>query len=220
VGLGEALGADCRPVPILLSHYHWDHLQGLPFFAPLYRPGFTMTLYAPSLEAYDAGWAQKIFDSPFFPLPFDRLPVPPSIQIIEPTALTIGPFEITALELNHPGGALAYRIKGDAGDLVYASDHEMGRLDVDRELVRFMRGASAAIVDAHFTPDEELAHRGWGHSTWAGAVDLATQAGVDRLWLFHHKPGRSDVELWEIVEQARERFANTQAAGEGDTFTV
>jgi phosphoribosyl 1,2-cyclic phosphodiesterase len=220
VGLGESLGTDECRVPILLSHYHWDHVQGLPFFGPLYRQGSVATVHAPWLDGHDASVARRIFDAPFFPLDLDSLPAPPRIQSLGSASFGIGPFDIATMRLNHPGGALAFRITGRNGTFVYASDHELGRKEIDRELTEFLAGASAAILDAHFTPDEEPAHRGWGHSSWAGAVSLGLDAGVKRLFLFHHKPGRTDDELDEIERQARRRFPDTFVAVEGDTFTV
>ncbi len=220
VGLSEALGADAPPVPILLSHCHWDHIQGLPFFAPLYVAGRAPTLWAPSIATSDAAWAAKVFEAPFFPVPFDRLPSAPAVRPIGLGRTHIGPFDVTTCRLNHPGGALAYRIAGARGDLVYASDHEMGNESIDRALCDFMAGASAVIFDAHFTPDEKAAHDGWGHSTWTDATQFCASAGVQRLWLFHHKPGRTDTELCEIEAGARAIVAEATAAAEGDTFDV
>jgi phosphoribosyl 1,2-cyclic phosphodiesterase len=220
VGVGELMRAEPRTVPILLSHYHWDHMQGLPFFAPLYSPGTAPTIWAPALEAADRGWVETIFQSPFFPVPFDRLPSPPTVRLLEPGHTPIETFEVSALRLNHPGGAFAYRIAGSRGDLVYATDHELGDARFDGPLARFVSGAAVLILDAHFTPDEVPAHRGWGHSSWAAAARFAADVGVGRLWLFHHKPGRTDVELMEIEAQARAIFLATDAAGEGDTFEI
>lgn len=220
VGLGEALAGSERPIPILLTHYHWDHVQGLPFFAPLYRRGRVPALWAPLVGSYDPAWAQKIFQSPFFPVPFEGLPGPPAVRTIGCGACTIGRFDIRAFNLNHPGGAFAYRIVGSTGDLVYATDHELGDAAVDDALREFIRGAGAVIFDAHFTPAEAAASRGRGHSTWHAATEFCASAGVGHAWLFHHKPGRSDAELAEIQANARRILERTTAAREGDVFEV
>jgi phosphoribosyl 1,2-cyclic phosphodiesterase len=221
VGLGETLRHDPRAVPILLTHYHWDHLQGLPFFSPLYVPGATPTIWAPVLgSTCNAAWVETIFQSPFFPVPYDRLPAPPAVRLLDLGEHTIGSFGVRALPLNHPGGAFAYRIAGSGGDLVYATDHELGDPYFDEPLAAFVTGARVLILDAHFTPEEEPAHRGWGHTTWAGAARFAAAHDVGRLWLFHHKPGRSDVDLMTIEAEARKLFPATDAAGEGDTFDL
>jgi phosphoribosyl 1,2-cyclic phosphodiesterase len=220
VGLGGALDGEPRPVPILLTHYHWDHLQGLPFFAPLYHPGWEPVIYAPAIETRDAAFLETIFQSPFFPVPYERLPARPGVKLIGPGTTRVQGFDVRAIQINHPGGALAYRIKGSRGDLVYATDHEFGDSRIDDPLAEFAAGASALILDAHFTPDEADAHQGWGHGTWAQCAEFAARVGAGRLWLFHHKPGRTDVEMVAIETAARAVFANTDAAGEGDTFEI
>lgn len=220
VGLGATLGSGSPEVPILLTHYHWDHLQGLPFFAPLYHPGCGPVIYAPALEARDVAFIETIFQSPFFPVPYDRLPARPSVKLIEPGETRVRSFTVRAIPINHPGGALAYRITGSQGDLVYATDHEFGDSRFDEPLAEFAAGASALILDAHFTPDEAGAHKGWGHSTWEQCAAFAARVQAGRLWLFHHKPGRTDIEMLEIEMAARAVFANSEAAGEGDVFEI
>lgn len=220
VGLGECLSGDPRPIPILLSHYHWDHLQGLPFFAPLYTPGWQPTIWAPSL-GHGRSLVETTFETPYFPVPYDRLPSRPETQLVEPgRLLRIGPFEVLAQPLQHPGGAFAYRIRGKNGDLVYATDHEFGNEAIDRELATFSADAAAVILDAHFTPEELATHKGWGHGDWAQCVDFAEAVGAGHVWLFHHKPGRLDTELKTIEAEARLLFHTADAASEGDCFVV
>lgn len=220
VGLGAALRGEPRELPIALTHYHWDHLQGLPFLAQLYAPGWQPKIFAPKFETHDPGWVETIFRSPFFPVPVDRLPNRPAIEIIEAGKMTIGGFEISALPLNHPGGALAYRVKGRTGDLVYATDHEFGDSSYDERLGDFARGAAVLIVDAHFTPEEIGGYKGWGHSDWRTCAEFAAANGIQQLCLFHHKPGRSDEDLVAISASAQRVFAATQAAAEGDTLQL
>lgn len=222
VGVGETLGGDPHAVPILLTHYHWDHLQGLPFFSPLYHInwGWALTLWAPELANVVTDWVYAVFQSPFFPVPFDRLPSRPAVKLVRPGSFSIRGFDITALPLNHPGGAFAYRIRGKRGDLVYATDHEFGDPVYDEPFAKFASGARAIVLDAHFTPEERRAHKGWGHSDWRQCAEFARANGVGQLWLFHHKPGRTDMELTEIEEYARKIFPETEAAGEGDMFEV
>jgi ribonuclease BN (tRNA processing enzyme) len=111
-------------------------------------------------------------------------------------------------------------VKGSEGDLVYATDHELGLPEYDEPLAELSRGAKLLIFDAHFTPNEGTLHRNWGHSTYAEAARFAASAGVERLWLFHHKPGRTDIELTEIEADARKIFAHSDASGEGDTIVL
>jgi phosphoribosyl 1,2-cyclic phosphodiesterase len=218
VGLSQTLGYEQRAVPILLTHFHWDHTQGLPFLEALYKPGWKPSIWAPRLRAIDLAWVETIFDSPFYPIPYQSLPARPSVHLVEEGETTIDQFQIRSMMLRQPGGAFAYRVAGDAGDIVYATDHEFGNAAIDAELGAVAHGAAGLILDAHFTPDELTAHQGWGHSSWKQCAEFAQKHRVGRLWLFHHKPGRSDVEVNHIEHQACRIFANTAAAREGDFF--
>ncbi len=218
VGLGGELSEAGGLVPILLTHYHWDHVQGLPLFMPVFKPAWLVEIWGPTLACGDVTSISQLFRAPFFALSVDKLPPAPAIHAIEPGALHIAGFEIQALPLTHPGGAFAYRIRGDAGDFVYATDHEFGDAAVDARLVEFASGASALVVDAQFTPEEAPAAKGWGHGTWRHAAELALETGARRLWLFHHKPGRADVDIERLVASARAIFPATNAAAEGSTF--
>lgn len=220
VGLGESLETRGGPLPILLTHYHWDHIQGLPFFAPFYQPGWQPTIYAPLIGNVDQAFVETIFKNPFFPVPFVNLPSRPAVTMLSDREINIGGFEVRVQPLTHPGGAFAYRIKGDAGDLVYATDHEFGNPEVDEALASFCLNAAALILDAHFTPEELPAHKGWGHASWKQCVEFAAANGAAHLWLFHHKPGRTDEELAEIASRARHIFPATAAASEGACFEV
>src|SRR6185295_10923087 len=139
VGLGQALGVVPRAIPILLTHYHWDHTQGLPFFEPLFKPGWSPSIWAPVLETLSMTWAETIFESPYFPVPFDHLPSRPTVTPVSPGSIEIAGFRITVQPLTHPGGAFAYRIHTDAGDVVYATDHEFGNATIDEQLTAFCR---------------------------------------------------------------------------------
>lgn len=220
VGLGAALGGAPRELPVLLTHYHWDHLQGLPFLAQLYQPGWQPRIFAPRFESHDPAWVETIFRSPFFPVPIEHLPNRPTIEVIEPGPMRVNGFDVDALNLNHPGGSLAFRIRGLTGDLVYATDHEFGDPARDAALADFSQGAAALILDAHFTPDEIPSHRGWGHSDWRTCAEFAARADVGGLWLFHHKPGRTDEELVGIANAARRIFRATEAAGEREALQL
>jgi len=220
VGLGETLEAPSRPLQILLSHYHWDHLQGLPFFAPFYALDSKVSIWAPVLGEVNSAWPDAIFRPPYFPVPFENLPSRPEVLPVEPAEIHIGSFHVRVQPLTHPGGAFAYRILGPSGDLVYATDHEFGNHEVDDQLAAFCLNTAATIFDAHFTPQELTAHKGWGHSSWRQAAEFASATGAGHLWLFHHKPGRSDGELQRIETEARQVFPATSAAAEGVEFTI
>jgi phosphoribosyl 1,2-cyclic phosphodiesterase len=220
VGLGHALTGTPHAVPILLTHYHWDHTQGLPFFMPFYAPGWAPSIWAPVLKNVSLEWVETIFESPYFPVPFEQLPNRPKVTLVRPGDVTIGGFRVSVQPLNHPGGAFAYRIHGDSGDLVYATDHEFGDEAIDEALASFAEGAAALISDAHFTSDELPHHLGWGHASSRQVAAFAARSHVRRLWLFHHKPGRTDSELTQIERETQQQFPEALAAKEGVSFEI
>jgi len=220
VGCSAARPADRTTHTVLLSHYHWDHVQGLPFLEACYREGQHVEILGPVFGTSGPASVETLFAPPYFPLPFDRLPSKPVISGVRPGPFEAGGFSIRSAALNHPGGSLAYRIAGSSGDLVYATDHEFGEPVQDEALASFAAGASAIILDAHGTPDELPAMKGWGHGSWDQCARLAARAGVGRLWLFHHKPGRSDRDVTAIERAALALHPGARAAREGLEFTV
>jgi phosphoribosyl 1,2-cyclic phosphodiesterase len=220
VGLSKAIGGAARAVAILLSHYHWDHVQGLPFFAQFFARGCDISLTGPRFAGVDASWAARLFAAPHFPVPLAELPSPPTIALVEARDFTLGGFDISAVRLSHPGGSFAYRIKGQSGDLVYATDHEFGDDEIDQGLAAFALNAGAVVLDAHYTPEELPACTGRGHATWRQCARFASGCGAGHLWLFHHQPGRTDSQLADIEADARRVFPATTVARERLEFTL
>jgi phosphoribosyl 1,2-cyclic phosphodiesterase len=220
VGLSETFAGEPHPTPVLLSHYHWDHTQGLPYFGPFYASGWAPEVVAPDFPAVPREWLNSLFEAPNFPVPFSTLPNRPTMKFIGLEPVEVGGFKVSVQALTHPGGSFAYRIHGRSGDLCYVTDHEFGDQQTDARLKEFCRGCSAIISDAHFTPDELPRHKGWGHGSWLQCAEFAAACGAGHLWLFHHKPGRSDAELRHIVVEARRLFPATTAAAEGLAFEI
>ena len=221
VGLGGKLTGPPRVLPIVLTHYHWDHLQGLPFLPQIYEPGWTLRIHAPALREASAESIDALFQSPFFPVPYNRLPNRPEVQMIaKPGEMTVGGFDITSIALNHPGGSFGYRIRAAMGDVVYATDHEFGDPAFDEPLAKFAEGAAMLILDSHFTPEESPQHEGWGHSNWRQCAEFAKRVDAGGLWLFHHKPGRTDEELVRIRFDAQKVFRATDTASEADAIKL
>ena len=220
VGLGEAVQRQPGPFTILLSHYHWDHVQGLPFFGPCFRQRVEIGVAGPAFGTAGPGWLSSLFDAPHFPVPLRALPSAPVATFVKAGTFRLGGFAIRAIRLNHPGGSFAYRIAGSAGDLVYATDHEFGERDIDTALAEFSSNAAAIVMDAHYTP-EELPHvSGRGHGSWEQCVQLAASAHVGHVWLFHHKPGRTDEEIATMERAARQVHSGVRVAREGIEFKV
>ena len=212
-GLGPAgLNED-----ILLSHFHWDHVQGLPHFAPLYKNGilrFHSLLPAESLHTT----LSALMAAPYFPLAFDTTAVTKQFrQFKSLSPFEIGPFLIKPFPLRHPQGCTGFRIECRGHVVVYATDHEQGDAENDAIFREHASGADLLIADAQYTPEEYSQRIGWGHSTWLAAAEIAKRAKVKRLVLFHHDPLRDDDSLNEIVLLARKVFPLTDAGREGTT---
>lgn len=220
IGVGHALGDARRPLTLLLSHYHWDHVHGLPFFLPFFSPGWSASVIAPAFDRVRPDWMRSLFSSPHFPITFSDLASPPAASFVDPEPFFAGGFQIRAARLLHPGGSFAYRVTGRSGDLVYATDHEFGDAAIDAALAQFASGAAALILDAHYTPEEFPRMQGRGHGTWRQCAEFAAANRVGQLWLFHHKPGRTDRDLQLIERDARRIFPATSLAVEGVEFML
>jgi phosphoribosyl 1,2-cyclic phosphodiesterase len=237
--LGRALlhEANGQPVrgDIYLTHAHWDHIQGLPFFAPVFQERNHFTIWGSKAMETSIGRVLRDQMSPVvFPVTFDQLAATIEVRELAEGARGHG-YHVQAFPVRHPGGALGYRLTTGQGgrSLVYISDNELSPdapYDTPpgwrRELVEFCRGAGVLVHDAMYTTEEYRPHTGWGHSTPADAVELALEAGVDQLVLFHHKPERTDDEVDRLTDECRALVAarggrlKVLAAAEGLTVTV
>jgi phosphoribosyl 1,2-cyclic phosphodiesterase len=222
--LGQNLVAAANGHPseahLLFSHFHWDHIQGLPFFAPLYGETSFVTFYS-SEEASDLETIlQNQMRRPYFPVDLPASGARYQYCKIDAEGMPWGDVSIKPFPLRHPGGATGFRIQSRTGCIVYASDHEHGDESYDAIVRKHAAGADIFIYDAQYTPEEYPAHRGWGHSTWLAGAQIAQEAGVGQLLLFHHDPAHDDRVLDEIVARAAERFENTAGAREGSVFSI
>jgi phosphoribosyl 1,2-cyclic phosphodiesterase len=216
-GLGDEL-MKSGPVEatLLLSHHHWDHIQGLPFFVPIYVPSTKLTVVGPLNERLsNIDVLQHQMSAPVFPVRLDELPC--QLETREVTAgdsLDFGDVRVTVAKGNHPGGSLAYRIDYAGKSVVYATDTEHYSC-VDPALRALAAGADVLIYDSQYTPAEYPAKVGWGHSTYEDGVKLAREADVGEYVMFHHDPKRTDAQVEELERRARALFAGVTAAREG-----
>ena len=194
----------------LNTHFHWDHIQGIPFFAPLQQTTIHSSAEPEDLKRILAAQMQP----PYYPIA-----MPPNLAYRR-NNIQIGDLLIRPFPLHHPNGATGYRIESPDRSIVYASDHEHGNASADATLLEHAQNADVLIYDAQYTPEEYEHRRGWGHSTWREAVKLARSANVKQLIVFHHDPSRTDQQLQAIVRDAQAEFKNTIAAKEGWSTTM
>jgi ribonuclease BN (tRNA processing enzyme) len=213
--LGDTLMRAARPceVDVLLSHTHWDHIQGFPFFKPLSVAGTQVRIYGAAQEGVSLDdILRRQMDPMVFPVPLTALAASLSITEIGVGCFELTDFEVRTFCLRHPGTTLGYRLRPLAGgkQIAYLTDNELGLggrypvpADWRAQLVRFLDGVDMLIHDAMYSEGIIRARAGWGHSTPRQAVELAAEAGCPRLILFHHDPEHDDAALDVLVREAQ-----------------
>lgn len=201
---------------ILFSHLHWDHIQGIPFFKPLFSPGnhfefIGMRPQGTTLQAQLEGQQNYAY----FPVDMSHMSSRKTFREVDEETFALGEAQVTCRHLNHPGGCLGYRIEAGGATIVYATDNEHTGPGPEAALVALAQGADVFICDTNYTPEEYESRRGWGHTTWRQAVINAQAAGVGRLILFHHDQDHDDTELKQIEALACAQFPRSMAAREG-----
>jgi len=242
--LGQKLARESGGQPkvhhVLLSHVHWDHIQGLPFFEPTYIPGTQIQVYA-LLTAADE--LQQVIGGitrhEFFPVPLDAAPAQIQYHQIEPgLRIVLGAFNVLPIGLNHPFGSVGYRIDADNTSVAYVADtapftdvlhkqhflrglepltegdkHELDKMRAG--LVAALRGVDTVVYDTHFFPDEYAKFPHYGHSTPEHAFEICGEAKVKRVILYHHAPSHSD----DILDQKGKEYRAKGAALGLDVIT-
>jgi ribonuclease BN (tRNA processing enzyme) len=213
-----------RPGPqrftVLLTHYHWDHIQGLPTFGGIYDPGVRVDLYGPPCnEKTPTEALGDVMKPPWWPVPVDKASGV-RVHALE-ESMKVGAVRVHQMGLSHPQRSVAFRLDADRS-IVIATDHEAGEAsEIDDALAEFASGADVLFHDAQYTPEEHLADKkGWGHSDWEQAARAARAAGVGRLILTSHDPDRTDEEVDAIRYEARRLFTPVDAAFEGMTLPL
>ncbi len=206
----RGFGSGQQHIHILMSHTHWDHIQGFPFFAPAFIAGNSITFYCPFADLKERMTMQQ--HATFFPLPLAAIPATLTFQTIpEQEWLLISGFNVYAMPQSHPGKSYGYRIEDGRSCVVYASDAEYKRVDPasTEAYVQFFHAADLLIFDAQYSWTEVLDKPDWGHSTALMGAELARRAEVKRLALFHHDPTSSDEKIWKAREQAEAYLDHT-----------
>ncbi len=201
-------------VQVFLSHLHWDHIEGIPSFAPLYRPGWKLVFHSPHADTDLETALGRQMKAPYFGAE-SAVRAEREYRQVEPGGLQLGEVVVRSFPLHHPGGCAGYRVEAPHASIVYATDHEHGHPASDGILREYAKDADILIYDAQYTPSEYPHRRNWGHSTWLEGTRVARDAGVKQLILFHHDPEHDDQALAQALEEARAEFENTVCAREG-----
>ena len=241
--LGQALAAEfgerALDITLLITHTHWDHIQGFPFFLPAYHAQNRVHILG--YEGARDGLASTLagqMESPYFPIALRQMPGNIVIEELKDMTFHIGPIRVEACFSNHPGICVGYRLFTASGSVVYLPDNEScnehtvtthgGALPrtIEENLAKFIAGADVLITDAQYTAREYREHTGWGHGCVDDVVRFAIAGGVKRLYLFHHDPEHDDRTISSMLMHARGLATaagssiRIEAAREGEQFTL
>jgi len=209
---------------ILLSHAHYDHVEGIPFFAPLFSEDYSVEIWCGKLDgASDTSAAVKGFmRRPYFPVGPEIFSSTTKYHLLEEKqAFRISrDIEVKTIPLNHPGGATAYRIEYNNKSFAYVTDTEHRPGETNQLIVDFIRGVDAFVYDASLTDEELHGFSGYGHSTWQEGLRLARLANARRYFAFHHMPFRCDAELDDIDRKISKQMPGSGVAREGVTLKL
>ncbi|NOU29631.1 MAG: MBL fold metallo-hydrolase [Polyangiaceae bacterium] len=221
----DYLARDVRKATLLLTHTHWDHIHGFPFFAPAFDPKRSFRVMAGHLSKTLGGIRSALagqMSEPLFPVPLEVMAAKLDFDDFKAgdTFLLRRGLRVRTAPLNHPNGATGYRLEHGGRSVCYVTDTEHVRGQFDANILGLIEGADLVIYDSTYTDAEFPKYVGWGHSTWEEGVRLCRAAGAKRLALFHHDPSRDDAAVAAIERKAKKVWKNVFAAREGTTIRV
>ncbi|WP_419784858.1 MBL fold metallo-hydrolase [Pseudodesulfovibrio sp.] len=242
LGLASHMPVDCH---VFITHTHWDHIQGLPFFAPLFVPGNTVCIYGPpdplTMTGIEAVLTKQM-EYPHFPVRVAELLADIEYETLrDGQVVDLGFATVSTMLMNHPALNFGLKVQCDGRTLFFTGDHEpfyniyapgdadyeeYGKIvdERNRRITTFLKDVDVLVVDAQYTEEEYESKQGWGHSTFERALDLAEEAEVGRVYLTHHETARTDAEVDGILECLRRERGNSRVefdmAREGEIVEV
>jgi len=213
--LGTEISATRKPTLCHLfhSHFHWDHLQGLPFFSPAFDPRNTIRFYSP-VPTFRSILENQMC-KPYFPITMNEMSAKKEFYILDGSPVAIGDVKVSYRSMNHPGGCYSYRIEEAGVKVIYSTDTELIESDFRRtaENESYFRDIDVLIIDTQYTLGEAIEKYNWGHSSFSLAADFAATWGIKRLVLFHHEPSYSDRKIHGIFNNASWYIAHLEGKG-------
>jgi phosphoribosyl 1,2-cyclic phosphodiesterase len=219
--LGQQLRHESNGHPVtahvFVSHFHWDHIQGIPFFGPLYdKPESRFLFHSSSRTRGLQRVMEEQMAAPYFPVNVNQMKAQRNFYDVEQGRTQFGDVTVEAMWLNHPQGCLGFRLESKDGVFVYATDNEPGDPAFDKNVRKLAAGADVLVYDAQYLPDEyEAQKRGWGHSHWREAINVVMESGAKELVLYHHDPDHDDNCIDKVVKEASNFYPKVRAAAEG-----
>jgi|TARA_Y100000996_G_C22532233_1_gene646971 phosphoribosyl 1,2-cyclic phosphodiesterase len=224
VDLGRALSLEenaPKSAHAIISHYHWDHLFGFLGFNPLFDKNFTFNMYGKEDKMTPTEIIQHIQNHTFWPVDMSMLQADINLNIFPNDGLIIkNNIKITSALHGHPNGANSYKIAIGDKIIAYSTDCEHPTHTLNKNIIENAQNSDILIHDAQYHGSELNKYKGWGHSSWEQAVEVAKLSNTKQLVLFHHDPFRSDDELYEIEQQAQKLFPNTVVAKQGSEIIL
>ena len=224
----EILSEKINHINLFLTHSHWDHIQGFPFFIPIYIPNFSIKIFAASPtygRLLDILKGQM--NSLYYPVPFKEIGAHIEFEKIRKSGISIDGVKISSILTNHPLETHAFKFEAEGKTLVFMSDNELDHQDIAtvpyKDHLDFIKNADILIHDAQYEKKEMEKHKGWGHSSWEQTVNFAKEANVKTLFLTHYDPTRKDKQVDIIVKKANKlagKGLNVKGAREGKEFDL